>query len=295
VIGFNVVENECIWMKAGIVNFRECDNAYDCNTCPFDISMRKAMYQTGKAKADEKSWSKSIRDRSFARGEAPPCRHALTGRVDAPKVCTLNYECYHCSYDQWLDEYDTHEIARKTVHPVASGYQVADGYYYHTGHTWVRFDHGGFVRVGFDDFMVRLFGYMNAVNLPKIGADLKQNREGLSFQRDDRSADVLSPVTGKVLAINHAIADHPEIAHDNPYDEGWLCIIQPKMPKMNVKHLYHGSEVYEWIDLESQKLLGLMGPEYEELAALGGRPIGDIYGNIPELEWNVLVDNFLRM
>ena len=43
VIGFQVVEDECIWMKAGVVNFRVCDNAYDCNSCPFDKGIRRAM------------------------------------------------------------------------------------------------------------------------------------------------------------------------------------------------------------------------------------------------------------
>ena len=42
-VGFQVVEDKCIWMKAGIVNFRLCDNAYDCNSCPFDLGMRKTM------------------------------------------------------------------------------------------------------------------------------------------------------------------------------------------------------------------------------------------------------------
>ncbi|MGB5424806.1 MAG: hypothetical protein WBN03_21745, partial [Desulfobacterales bacterium] len=41
--GFEVLENECIWMKAGVINYRLCDHAYDCNNCPFDTGMRKAM------------------------------------------------------------------------------------------------------------------------------------------------------------------------------------------------------------------------------------------------------------
>ena len=41
--GFQVLEDECIWMKAGVVNYRKCDNDFDCNGCPFDIAMRKAM------------------------------------------------------------------------------------------------------------------------------------------------------------------------------------------------------------------------------------------------------------
>ena len=34
--GFQVLENECIWMKAGVINFKTCDQAYDCNDCAFD-------------------------------------------------------------------------------------------------------------------------------------------------------------------------------------------------------------------------------------------------------------------
>jgi len=43
VVGFQVLEDECIWMKAGVVNFRKCDNDYDCATCPFDKAMRRSM------------------------------------------------------------------------------------------------------------------------------------------------------------------------------------------------------------------------------------------------------------
>ena len=41
--GFQVLENECIWMKAGIVNFRLCDMAYDCFECKFDKGMTAVM------------------------------------------------------------------------------------------------------------------------------------------------------------------------------------------------------------------------------------------------------------
>ena len=34
------------------------------------------------------------------------CLHVLTGRVDVPKVCTRQFECYHCGFDQLLDEMD---------------------------------------------------------------------------------------------------------------------------------------------------------------------------------------------
>jgi len=38
------------------------------------------------------------------RGSSRPCRHAFTGLINAPKICVFNYECFHCAFDQMLDE-----------------------------------------------------------------------------------------------------------------------------------------------------------------------------------------------
>ena len=48
------------------------------------------------------------------------------------------------------------------------------------------------------------------------------------------------------------------------------------------------------MEQESQKLMGLMGPEYQRLAATGGEVMHDLYGNFPELAWDRLVRTFLR-
>ena len=48
------------------------------------------------------------------------------------------------------------------------------------------------------------------------------------------------------------------------------------------------------MEQESRKLLNLMGPEYEKLAATGAQPISDVFGSLPELEWDQLVKTFLR-
>jgi hypothetical protein len=39
VVGFNILEEECIWAKAGIISFKRCNNAFDCNSCQFDKAM----------------------------------------------------------------------------------------------------------------------------------------------------------------------------------------------------------------------------------------------------------------
>jgi len=292
--GFNVLENECIWMKAGVVNYRKCDNDFDCNSCPFDVGMRKAMGAADSMPSEQVAprWVEFLQRRYY--GSARPCRHALTGRIDAPKICTLNYECYHCSFDQMLDEMD---IARALESPEiisVSGYNMARGYYYHMGHSWSRFEHGGRIRIGMDDFSTKVFGRARSVDLPPLGEKLQQHRVGWSFARNGHEAAVLSPVSGTVLAVNHRVCAHPAIIHQDAYNQGWLMIVEPEMPKRNVKGLYFGGESTRWMETESQRLIALMGPAYKDLAATGAQPIADVFGSLPEIDWDVLVHKFLR-
>ena len=294
VIGFKVLENECIWMKGGVVNLRLCDQAYNCNSCAFDKGLRKAMKigAAGDTRDIAPKWVEHLQ--KTYHGASRPCRHSLTGRIDAPKICSLNYECYHCAFDQMLDETDLAREPDAPAYHLASGYKMADGYYYHMGHSWIRFEHGGRVRVGLDDFAARLFGNLDTINLPPLGERLKQHRVGLTIARAKRKAAVLAPVSGIVLAVNHQAREHPEIAHEDPYREGWLMILEPYMPKRSLKGLYFGEESFRWMEKEVQKLMGMLGEDYEKLAATGGEPVGDVFGNFPELDWEVLVSRFLK-
>jgi hypothetical protein len=85
-------------MKAGVVNHKTCDNAFDCTSCPFDkvISGKSSTNATAQV-----SWREVMRQPQLHR----ECRHMLTGRV-LFKLCAHNYDCKDCAYDQQLYEYD---------------------------------------------------------------------------------------------------------------------------------------------------------------------------------------------
>lgn len=291
--GFRVVEDECIWMKAGVVNFRLCDNVYDCYSCPFDKGMQRTLSSGPRAEAPEEGpgWVERLKERYH--GAERPCRHALTGRIDAPKICPMNYECYHCTFDQMIDELDFTQPDDPPAYTSVSGYKTAGGCYYHAGHSWVRFEHGGRIRVGFDDFAVKLFGAFDFLALPPLGAVLKKDQVGLTFGRGPHKAASLSPASGTVLAVNHKVREHPQIVQEDPYHLGWLYILEPDMAKRNLKGLYYGKESMQWLEHEIQKLLNLLGPEYERLAATGAKPVSDVFGRFPWIGWAKLAKTFL--
>jgi glycine cleavage system H lipoate-binding protein len=294
VVGFNILEDQCIWMKAGVVNYRICDVAFNCNTCAFNRAIRQAM-QIDPTVPDERAasgWVTYLVERYD--GANRPCRHALTGRVAAPKICPHNYECYHCAFDQMLDEADMgSDLARPTLRTVA-GFQMADDYYYHMGHGWARFEHGGRIRIGLDDFATCVFGHPDSIDLPPLGARVEQDRVAWTFARGGHHAAVLAPVSGTVLAVNHSVREHPDMINAAPYDDGWLFIVEPELPKRNLKRLFFGEEGDRWIDREQQQLLVLMGPLYMDLAATGGSVVRDIYGAIGTLGWDSLASRFLH-
>ena len=292
--GFKVLENECIWMKAGVINFRLCDNDYDCQSCPFDKAMRRAMDMAarGDSHREAPEWVDHLQRRYD--GANRPCRHVLTGRIPGPKICTQNYECYHCAFDQMLDEIDLGMEMDAPRCRLVSGVQMADGYYYHLGHTWARFEHGGRVRVGCDDFVARVFGDLHPVELPPLGARISQGQVGWSMARQDRLAALLAPVTGRVLAVNHQLRDHPEMMREAPYQHGWLFIVEPDMPRRNLKELFFGKEAERWMDREQHALLELVAPDYADLAATGGQLMHDVHGRFPQVPWDDLVARFLH-
>jgi glycine cleavage system H lipoate-binding protein/Pyruvate/2-oxoacid:ferredoxin oxidoreductase delta subunit len=177
---------------------------------------------------------------------------------------------------------------------VVSGYRLADDYYYHSGHSWARMENGGRLKIGVDDFMVKILGKADAFHLPIEGKTIRQGRTAWVLNRDGHRAEILSPITGKVFALNHEAIEDPEIVYRDPYQKGWLFIVEPVVPKLDLESLYFGDGSIRWMEMENKKLLQLLGPEFERLAATGAEPIADFFGHLPEIGWDRLVQTFFR-
>jgi glycine cleavage system H lipoate-binding protein len=298
VVGFQVLSEECIWMRAGVVNYRICDNAFDCSTCAFDKGMQRVLANQRRRGNDspteaQEHWSTALENRYS--GMERPCRHVLTGRVAPPKSCPLNYECHHCAFDQWVaDTEDLVQEANRPTTKTVAGVPVAQNYYYHSGHSWVRYEQGGRLRVGMDGFIAHLFGPLEEIALPALGSDLQLADAGWRIHRREHAAYVQAPVSGTVVARNPVVDDHAEIAHHDPYQHGWLLLMEVPHPRRCLKHLMADTQVFDWMETESQNLMELLGDDYAQLAATGGRLIDDLVGQIASLDWDTLVERFLK-
>ena len=292
--GFYLSEDKCVWMRAGVINFRLCDYDYDCYNCPFDQAMISAMGDKIAPDREDRQtyWLRHVKEKYKI--AATPCIHFLSGQIESPEECPGKYKCDHCTVHELLGKGTESEIPERAEYKNVSGYRMVENYYYHFGHSWTHIEDDGRIKVGVDDFTSKVLGAADAINLPPVGVFLNQGEIGCVLSRNDKKAPMQSPVSGTVCAVNDKVLKHPAVAHDDPYHDGWLFMLDPANIKPDLEGLYSGKECFQWLEKESQNLHELLGPSYQQLAATGGEPIDDIFGQIPEISWDRLVRTFFR-
>lgn len=289
---FGLSNEQCVWAKAGVVKAMKCINAFDCLGCAFDQKVQADFEakdtRAGKAQGAYRNPRMSLLE---SQGK---CRHMLSGRVDY-KMCAHNYNCVKCPYDQMIEDGAMMPTLTSPQCDHASGFSVARDHYYHIGHTWARVEYGGRVRVGIDDFAMRLLGPQDKIKLPRLGTAVEQNRPQATLVRGTNEAETKSPLDGTVIAVNPKIVGNAERANASPYAEGWLMVIEPKNLRKSLKNLLYGVESLAWTDDEAGRLTTLLDEEGGfRMAATGGEAVNDIYGAVPEIGWDRLVDTFLQ-
>ncbi len=290
VSGFNILENECIWMKSGLVSFKRCENAYDCNSCQFDKAMTAAIQAKKNVEETRQSFREAAKANSFMERQ---CRHMLSGRV-AVKRCANDFRCDVCEFDQFLEDEDARHALGKVPIVQVDGFLYSDSYYYHQGHTWARVEYGGRVRVGVDDFAMKLLGRPNGWNLPHLGNRVSPEVPGFSLKRDANDARVFAPLEGIVVAVNREVLEKPALPHHDPYQSGWLFLLEPLKLKKGLEGLAFGEQGHAWLHHEFETLQQLIMPGHGAMAATGAPLVDDIFAAAPEVGWKKLVKTFLH-
>ncbi|VBB42349.1 conserved hypothetical protein [uncultured Desulfatiglans sp.] len=278
--------NPCIWMQAGVVDFKNCNNFYDCTTCKYDAGMKKKV-----EKGAATGWRDAMRRRP---GLERVCRHTLTNRIEE-RVCAYDYACHKCDFDQFFEDVWAPKTASRPdeMHDV-KGFAVPTGYYFNDGHSWARIESGGYIRIGMDDFALKLFGRADAYELPVIGKELSQGRPGWGFKRSAQEAEALSPVNGVIVEVNGDLREKPAMANAGPYEAGWMMLVRTPDIKGTLANLMTDADSIGWLNQEVGQLEGMIEEVAGPLAADGGTLGEDIYGNLPGLDWGNLRRAFLK-
>ena len=154
-----------------------------------------------------------------------------------------------------------------------AGFEVPEAYCFHPGHTWVVDEGRQNARVGIDAFAGNLFGKIDSVELADLNRWVRQGQKLCTVTREGRSIDMLSPVEGVLVSVNHEVLKNPNLAIEDPYRNGWLCVVKAPEMATNVKNLLTGPIVPAWMQNSIARVGAMVQQLTPALAQDGGLPI----------------------
>lgn len=96
-------------------------------------------------------------------------------------------------------------------------------------HEWVyKEPDSNTVTIGITDFAQEQLGEVNTVDLPEEDLDVSAGDDVCVLESVKSAAEVLSPLSGKIIAINTDLEDAPGLVNTDPYGDGWLYKLELK-------------------------------------------------------------------
>lgn len=103
-------------------------------------------------------------------------------------------------------------------------------------HEWIRID-GSTGTVGITEYAVGQLGDITFVELPKTGKEVKQFEVLCGIESVKAASDIYAPLGGRVVLVNDALDEHPEIINEDAEEKGWIAKIEITDPKETEKLL----------------------------------------------------------
>ena len=115
-------------------------------------------------------------------------------------------------------------------------------------HEWVKVE-GNVARVGITYHAQEQLNDIVYVELPEVGTEVSKGDSLAVIESVKAASDVYAPVSGKVVAVNDAVVDSPEMLNEDPYGN-WLVEIELSNPA-EVDELLSAEEYKKVVEEES--------------------------------------------
>lgn len=101
---------------------------------------------------------------------------------------------------------------------------------YTNEHEWIKLESGNIALVGITDFAQGELGDIVFVEIETVGQTLGANGIFGTVEAVKTVSDLFLPVAGKVIEVNPALSNNPELLNSDPYGEGWLIKLEVSEP-----------------------------------------------------------------
>ena len=97
---------------------------------------------------------------------------------------------------------------------------------YNAEHTWLKLEGNEQGRVGITDYAQEQLKQVVFVELHEIGTEVSHLEPFGVIESVKATNDLYSPVSGRVVEVNHALEDEPGLVNEDPYGRGWMLVVK---------------------------------------------------------------------
>jgi glycine cleavage system H protein len=110
-------------------------------------------------------------------------------------------------------------------------------------HVWVGVE-DRHVHLGLTNYIQGALGSVLSVELPDVGDSIEEGEIFAEIESASTVHELVSPVTGTVMAVNSTLEDNPAVINEDPYSDGWLIEVRLKNEEeldalMDMDEYYH--------------------------------------------------------
>ncbi len=102
--------------------------------------------------------------------------------------------------------------------------KIVEGLLYSESHEWVKVD-GNVAIIGVSDFAQSEMGDITYVEMPDVDDEFNAGDDFGALESVKTSSELITPVSGKVIACNEALEDQPELINEDAY-AAWIVKIE---------------------------------------------------------------------
>lgn len=169
--------------------------------------------------------------------------------------------------------------------------QVPCGSYMAPGHTWMRPEADGSIRVGAGRLPLHALGGVDQVHLLASGSAVRAGETIAVLVHGRRRLHLVSPIEGVIDSVNADLASSAARLVENPFGTGWLYAVRPQRVALALRRTFIAEEAEGWMRREVARLrdaisgLGLGGLEPATALLDGGVPLGGFADRLNDAQW----------
>lgn len=96
---------------------------------------------------------------------------------------------------------------------------------YHKEHSWARIE-GKKATIGITNYAQESLGDIVYIELPEVDTEVDKDSEIAEIESTKATSPIISPVSGRIVKVNEELSESPEIINSDPYEKGWIMVIE---------------------------------------------------------------------